>query len=41
MFILGSENSPAEAEVKAYRREHPHTRVILLTQKDCGKDCIG
>jgi len=35
-FILGAEDSPTEEEIEAYRQAHPHTRVVLLTRKNCG-----
>lgn len=35
-FILGAKDSPTEAEVEDYRKDHPHTKVVVLTRKDCG-----
>jgi len=37
-FILGAKDSPAEAEIEAYRKDHPHTHVVLLYRKDCGHE---
>lgn len=34
-FILGSKDSPIEGEIKAYRQDHPHTRVVVLARKNC------
>lgn len=39
-FIIGAEDSPTEEEIEAYRRDHPHTRVVVLTRKDCGEGRI-
>ena len=36
-FILGANDSPTEEEIPAYRQEHPHTKVVVLTRKDCGE----
>jgi len=40
VFILGINESPTEAEVEDYRRDHPHTRVIQLIRKSCRKEGI-
>ncbi|MDP4228466.1 MAG: hypothetical protein Q8910_19160 [Bacteroidota bacterium] len=34
LLILGTKNSSIEEEIAAYRKDHPHTRVIVLYRKD-------
>lgn len=36
-FVIGAEGSPTEVEIETYRIDHPHTRVVVLTRKDCGE----
>jgi hypothetical protein len=36
-FIMGAKNSLTKAEIEAYRKDHPHTKVIVLTRKGCGE----
>lgn len=36
LLILGIEDIITKVEIEAYRKDHPHIRVILLTLKDYG-----
>lgn len=36
-FIMGAKDSPTEEEIKSYRQGHSHTRVVVLTLRECGE----
>lgn len=38
-FIMGAKDGPTKAEIEAYRKDHPHIKVIVLTRKECGSGC--
>jgi hypothetical protein len=35
VFILGVKDSPADAEIEAYKAAHPFTQDIELVRKSC------
>lgn len=37
VFIMGTKDSPPEEEITAYRRDHSHTRVVVLFRRGCGQ----
>jgi hypothetical protein len=34
-FVLGTEDSPTEEDIAAYRESHPNTHVVVLYRRDC------